>query len=85
MRLQIEGVEQDRRTPERFAFGVPGEDSHVRLGDNRNPAVGWDDLPEGCPVEGEFGGEEVMSAIDGHSLAEARVTGVYALNPDVEV
>ena len=40
---------------------------------------------ERCPVEGEFGGADVSAAIAGHVLAEARVTGVYTLNPDVSV
>jgi phosphatidylethanolamine-binding protein (PEBP) family uncharacterized protein len=38
-----------------------------------------------CPVEGEFGGADVSAAIDGHVLAEARVTGIYTLNPEVSV
>jgi Raf kinase inhibitor-like YbhB/YbcL family protein len=38
-----------------------------------------------CPVEGEFGGADVSEAIDGHVLAEARVTGIYTLNPEVSV
>ena len=40
---------------------------------------------ERCPVEGAFSGAEVEAAIAGHVLAEARVTGVYALNPAVPV
>jgi hypothetical protein len=40
---------------------------------------------EQCPVEGEFGGADVVAAIAGHVLAEARVTGVYTLNPDVSI
>lgn len=36
-----------------------------------------------CPVEGAFTGQQVRAAIDGHVLAEARLTGVYSLNPSV--
>lgn len=36
---------------------------------------------EKCPVQGEFEGTDVLEAIDGHVLAEARFTGVYSLNP----
>jgi len=38
---------------------------------------------ERCPVGGEFTGADVLKAIDGHVLAEARITGTYSLNPDV--
>ncbi|ROR35164.1 YbhB/YbcL family Raf kinase inhibitor-like protein [Inmirania thermothiophila] len=34
-----------------------------------------------CPVEGRFGGPEVLAAIRGHVLDQARVTGRYSLNP----
>jgi phosphatidylethanolamine-binding protein (PEBP) family uncharacterized protein len=37
-----------------------------------------------CPVEGSFGGQDVRAAIEGHVLAEARLTGVYWLNPDLD-
>ena len=33
------------------------------------------------PVNGRFGGPEVRAALAGHILAEARITGTYALNP----
>lgn len=36
-----------------------------------------------CPVEGRFSGEDVRKAIDGHVLAEARITGTYTLNPSL--
>lgn len=38
-----------------------------------------------CPVEGRFGGPEVVAAIEGHVLAQASITGSYSLNPDVPV
>ena len=36
-----------------------------------------------CPVEGEFTGPEVRKALEGHVLAEAKLTGTYTLNPSV--
>lgn len=39
---------------------------------------------ERCPVGGEFTGADVLKAIDGHVLADARITGTYSLNPEVE-
>jgi Raf kinase inhibitor-like YbhB/YbcL family protein len=36
---------------------------------------------ERCPVDGDFGGPDVLAAIDGHVLAEASITGTYTLNP----
>ena len=37
-----------------------------------------------CPVEGEFTGDQVMAAIEGHVLDTAVITGVYSLNPDLD-
>jgi Raf kinase inhibitor-like YbhB/YbcL family protein len=36
---------------------------------------------ETLPLEGRFGGPEVRTAMQGHILAEARLTGTYTLNP----
>lgn len=36
---------------------------------------------ERCPVDGRFGGPEVLKAMEGHVLAQARITGTYAINP----
>jgi Raf kinase inhibitor-like YbhB/YbcL family protein len=36
---------------------------------------------EHVPLEGRFGGAEVLNAIQGHILAQASLTGVYTLNP----
>nr|VFK38942.1 MAG: phospholipid-binding protein, PBP family [Candidatus Kentron sp. SD]VFK43216.1 MAG: phospholipid-binding protein, PBP family [Candidatus Kentron sp. SD]VFK78988.1 MAG: phospholipid-binding protein, PBP family [Candidatus Kentron sp. SD] len=36
-----------------------------------------------CPLEGTFDGEAVKQVIEGHILAEARVTGTYGLNPNL--
>jgi phosphatidylethanolamine-binding protein (PEBP) family uncharacterized protein len=35
---------------------------------------------EKLPLEGRFGGPEVRAAIQGHTLAEANLTGTYTLN-----
>ena len=34
-----------------------------------------------CPLQGQFKGADVLRAIEGHVLAEARVSGTYTLNP----
>jgi Raf kinase inhibitor-like YbhB/YbcL family protein len=34
------------------------------------------------PLEGKFTGPEVLRALKGHVLAEARITGLYAINPN---
>jgi Raf kinase inhibitor-like YbhB/YbcL family protein len=36
-----------------------------------------------CPLDGAFTGADVRTAIAGHVLAEARLTGTYSLNPAV--
>jgi len=41
------------------------------------------DVP-GCPVDGEFGGADVRSAIEGHVLGQASITGTYHINPDAK-
>jgi Raf kinase inhibitor-like YbhB/YbcL family protein len=38
-----------------------------------------------CPVEGHFTGPEVIQAMQGHVLATASLTGVYVLNPSVQL
>ena len=40
------------------------------------------DLPI-CPVEGNFHGQDLLSAIEGHVLGQARLTGTYAIHPDL--
>lgn len=39
---------------------------------------------EKLPVDGKFGGPEVRSAMQGHILAEARLTGTYTLNASLQ-
>lgn len=36
---------------------------------------------EKLPIEGKFGGPEVRTALQGHILAEASLSGTYTLNP----
>lgn len=38
---------------------------------------------ERCPVSGRFGGADVRAAIRDHVLADASITGLYTLNPQV--
>ena len=38
-----------------------------------------------CGVNGAFKGPDVLAAIKGHVLAEARITGAYSLNPAVKL
>lgn len=37
-----------------------------------------------APVDGAFTGDELLEAIEPHVLDEARITGTYSLNPDVD-
>ena len=47
MKLIVTGIDDGKPIPEKFAFGVQDPDRHVRLGENLNPAVRWEGLPEG--------------------------------------
>ncbi len=38
-----------------------------------------------CSVSGTFKGGDVRTAIQGHVLAEAKITGLYSLNPAVRI
>jgi Raf kinase inhibitor-like YbhB/YbcL family protein len=40
---------------------------------------------ERCPVKGAFTVADVRQAIDGHSLGKAAISGVYTLNPAVQL
>ena len=40
---------------------------------------------EQAPVEGTFTGDDVLEAIDGHILDQDSITGLYTLNPNVEI
>jgi Raf kinase inhibitor-like YbhB/YbcL family protein len=39
---------------------------------------------EKLPLDGKFGGQEVRAAMQGHILAEARLTGTYTLNANLQ-
>jgi len=47
MKLIVAGIENNTEIPEKFAFGVIDPEAHVRLGENLNPAIRWEGLPEG--------------------------------------
>ena len=47
MKLTVEGIKDQQPIPETFAFGVPGDGEPMTLGPNRNPALAWDEVPEG--------------------------------------
>lgn len=47
MKLTITGVTPYQPIPGAFAFAVPDPQTHVRLSDNRNPAVAWSGVPDG--------------------------------------
>lgn len=38
---------------------------------------------EQCPVDGAFGGDDVLTAIESHILDKASLTGTYSLNPEL--
>jgi len=40
---------------------------------------------ERLPVTGRFDGKDILAAMQGHILAQASLTGVYSLNPDVKL
>ncbi|MGH8272858.1 MAG: YbhB/YbcL family Raf kinase inhibitor-like protein [Gammaproteobacteria bacterium] len=47
MELKIKGFEDREWIPERFAFGVPDPEKHMRFGENRNPRLDWHGSPPG--------------------------------------
>ena len=47
LRIKIKGWENGGKIPGKFAFGVPAEEGHVALSDNRSPAISWSDAPAG--------------------------------------
>ena len=47
MNLTVTGLEDGRPIPSEFAFCIPDPDTHVTFAPNRNPALVWDDPPEG--------------------------------------
>lgn len=47
MRLTTTSFEDGGPIPRRYAFAKPDPATHVTLSDNVNPALEWDDVPEG--------------------------------------
>jgi hypothetical protein len=47
MRLWSNSFENDARIPGEFAFAVPDPAHRIRLSDNRNPHLAWDEVPAG--------------------------------------
>lgn len=47
MEITVRGIEHGKPIPEKFAFGVFNQDSHMSFGPNRNPEVSWSGAPEG--------------------------------------
>lgn len=47
MRLTTTSFEDGGPIPRRYAFAKPDPTTHVTLSDNVNPALEWDDVPEG--------------------------------------
>jgi Raf kinase inhibitor-like YbhB/YbcL family protein len=47
MKLSSSSFGDGQPIPAEFAFGVPDPAHHVRLGSNRNPQLGWDEVPAG--------------------------------------
>ena len=69
MKLTSPGFKHNGQIPGEFAFCVIDSKTHVTLPKNRNPVKAAD----------------VIAAIRGHVLAQALITGVYSLNPQVKV
>jgi Raf kinase inhibitor-like YbhB/YbcL family protein len=47
MRITSDGFSHGDPIPSHLAFGVPDPDTHVTFGDNRNPHLAWEDVPDG--------------------------------------
>ena len=47
MKLRSDSFANDAPIPGNYAFCVPDPTSHVRLSENRNPHLAWDDVPAG--------------------------------------
>ena len=46
MKLIIDGIRHGEPIPGKFAFGIPDEQDHVALSENRNPRLRWTVVPE---------------------------------------
>lgn len=47
MRLTSPSFQNGEPLPAQYAFAVPDPDTHIEHSDNRNPALEWEDVPEG--------------------------------------
>lgn len=47
MKLTVTGIEEGQSIPSEFAFCIPDPDTHATFAPNRNPALTWEDVPEG--------------------------------------
>lgn len=47
LKLNIDGWENGGKIPGKFAFGVPADEGHVALSDNKSPAMSWSGAPDG--------------------------------------
>lgn len=47
LKVTVDGWENGKKIPGKFAFGVPASEGHVALSDNKNPSVSWSDAPTG--------------------------------------
>ena len=48
MQIRSDSFAHNARIPERCAFGIPDVEDHLRLGENMNPHLGWNDVPAGA-------------------------------------
>ena len=47
MQITSSSFDNDQTILKRQAFGIPDAESHMALGQNRNPSLAWKDVPEG--------------------------------------
>ena len=47
MQITSSSFDNDQTIPETYAFGIPNAESHMALGQNRNPPLTWKDVPKG--------------------------------------
>jgi len=47
MQITSSSFDNDQTIPESYVFGIPDAESHMALGQNRNPPLAWSDVPEG--------------------------------------
>ena len=46
MKLTSNSITHGQAIPAAYAFAEPDTDEHIKLSDNRNPHLAWDDVPE---------------------------------------